>query len=36
MNVYPLGGPIEIVSLVLQYEDGMSEEIIRDGQHTIF
>jgi len=34
--VYPLGGPIEIASLVLQYEDGTSEEIIRDGQHTIF
>jgi hypothetical protein len=31
--VYPLGGPIEIASLVLEYEDGTSEEIIRDGQY---
>jgi len=34
--VYPKGGPIEIARLVLEYEDGTSEEIIRDGQYTIF
>lgn len=34
--VYPKGGSIEISSLVLQYEDGTSEEIIKDGQYTIF
>jgi hypothetical protein len=34
--VYPRGGRIEIASLVLKYEDGMSEEIIKDGQYTIF
>jgi hypothetical protein len=34
--IYPKGGRIEIVSLVLKYEDGTSEEIIRDGQYAIF
>jgi hypothetical protein len=34
--VYATGGPIEITSLVLQYEDGTHEEIMRDGQYTIF
>jgi hypothetical protein len=34
--VYPKGGPIEIARLVLEYEDGTSEEIIRDGQYAIF
>ncbi len=34
--IYPKGGRIEIASLVLEYEDGTSEEIIRDGQYTIF
>jgi hypothetical protein len=34
--VYPKGGGVEIASLVLEYEDGTSEEIIRDGQYTIF
>jgi hypothetical protein len=34
--IYPKGGRIEIVSLVLEYEDGTSEEIIRDGQYAIF
>lgn len=34
--VYPKGGAIEISSLVLEYEDGTSEEIIRDGRYTIF
>jgi hypothetical protein len=33
--IYPKGGRIEIASLVLEYEDGTSEEIIRDGQCTI-
>jgi len=34
--VYPKGGGVEIASLVLEYEEGTSEEIIRDGQYTIF
>jgi hypothetical protein len=34
--VYPKGGRIEIASLVLKYEDGTSEEIIKNGQYTIF
>lgn len=31
-TVYPKGGRIEIASLVLEHEEGTSEEIIRDGQ----
>jgi hypothetical protein len=34
--VYAKGGAIEIASLVLEYEDGTSEEIIYDGQYTVF
>ncbi len=34
--VYPKGGAIEIASLVLEYEDGTSEEIINDGEYTVF
>ncbi len=34
--VYPDGGAIEIESLVLEYEDGTSEEIIKDGEYAIF
>lgn len=34
--IYPKGGRIEIASLVLEYENGTSEEIIRDSQYTIF
>jgi hypothetical protein len=34
--VYPKGGSIEVSSLVLEYEDGRSEEILRDGEYTIF
>jgi hypothetical protein len=34
--VYPAGGPIEVTSLVLSYEDGSREEIMRDGRYTIF
>jgi leucyl aminopeptidase (aminopeptidase T) len=34
--VYAKGGAIEVASLVLEYEDGASEEIIKDGQYTIF
>jgi len=34
--VYPQGGAIEIASLVLEYEDGSSEELISDGQYTLF
>jgi len=33
--VYPKGGAIEIASLVLDYEDGTSEEIMHDGEYTI-
>ena len=34
--VYPKGGAIEIASIVLNYEDGTSEEIIHDGEYTLF
>jgi leucyl aminopeptidase (aminopeptidase T) len=34
--VYPFGGEIEVTSLILEYEDGTSEEIISDGAYTIF
>jgi hypothetical protein len=34
--VYAKGGPIEVASLALEYDDGTSEEIIKDGQYTIF
>lgn len=34
--VYPKGGRIEVASLVLEYEDGASEELIKNGQYTIF
>ena len=34
--VYPKGGTIEIASLVLDYEDGTSEEIIHNGEYTLF
>jgi hypothetical protein len=34
--VYPRGGAIEIASLVLQYEDGGSEEILHEGYYTVF
>ncbi len=34
--VYAKDGPIEIASLVLEYKDGTSEEIIGDGDYTIF
>lgn len=32
--VFPFGGQIEVMRLVLQYEDGTSEEIISDGQYA--
>jgi len=35
-NVYPEGGRIEIPSLVLEYGDGRTEEIIRDSRYTLF
>lgn len=35
-TVYAKGGAIEIASLVLEYEGGASEEIIRDGSYTVF
>jgi hypothetical protein len=35
-TVYAKGGPIEISSLVLEYEDGTTEEIIRDSVYTVF
>jgi hypothetical protein len=34
--VYAKGGPVEIASLVLEYEDGSTEEIIKDAEYTIF
>jgi leucyl aminopeptidase (aminopeptidase T) len=34
--VYPNDGPVEVASLVLEYEDGTREEIMRDGEYTIF
>jgi hypothetical protein len=34
--VYPDNGPIEIESLVLHYEDGTRERIIKDGAYTAF
>jgi hypothetical protein len=34
--VYAKGGPIEIASLDLGYEDGTSEQIMADGEYTIF
>ncbi len=34
--VYPKDGPIEISSLILIFEDGTREEIIRDGSYLIF
>ena len=34
--VYPMGGPIEISSLILIFEDGASEQIILDGSYKIF
>jgi len=35
-TVYAKGGPIEISSLVLEYEDGTTQEIIRDSAYTVF
>jgi hypothetical protein len=34
--VYAKGGPVEIDSLVLEYEDGTSEEIIKNAEYTVF
>jgi hypothetical protein len=34
--VYPKGGEIEVASLILEYDDGTSEEIMRDGEYTSF
>jgi len=34
--VYAKGGPIEIASLDLEYEDGASEQIMADGEYTVF
>ena len=34
--VYPKGGAIEVASLVLEYEDGTTEEVILNGQYTVF
>jgi len=34
--VYAKGGPVEIASLVLEYEDGSGEEIIKGAEYTIF
>ena len=34
--VYPFGGEIEVTNLVLKYEDGSTETIIKNGQYTLF
>ena len=34
--VYAKGSPVGIASLVLEYEDGSSEQIMRDSRYTIF
>ncbi|TKJ29760.1 MAG: hypothetical protein CEE40_07300 [Chloroflexi bacterium B3_Chlor] len=34
--VHPKGGSMEVASLVLEYEDATTEEIIRNGEYTIF
>jgi leucyl aminopeptidase (aminopeptidase T) len=34
--VYAKGAGVEVASLVLEYEDGRSEEIIKDAEYTIF
>jgi hypothetical protein len=34
--VYPKGGPIEISSLILIFEDGTSEQIILNGSYKVF
>lgn len=34
--VYPTGGAIEVNSLVFLYEDGSTEEIMVEGQYTLF
>jgi hypothetical protein len=34
--VYPFGADIEVISLVFEYEDGVSETIIQNGQYTLF
>jgi hypothetical protein len=35
-TVYAKGGPVEVTSLVLEYEDGSTEEIIKEAEYTIF
>lgn len=34
--VYPFGGEIEVTSLILEYADGTSEELIQNGAYTVF
>jgi len=34
--IYAKGSPIEVVSLVLEYQDGSSERIIEEGNYTVF
>ncbi|MFC1923494.1 hypothetical protein ACFLY4_09430 [Chloroflexota bacterium] len=34
--VYPFGGEIEVTSLIFEYKDGTTEELIRDGAYTVF
>jgi hypothetical protein len=34
--VYPFGADIEVISLVIEYEDGVSETIIKNGRYTLF
>jgi hypothetical protein len=35
-TVYAKGGPVEVTSLVLEYQDGSTEEVIREAEYTIF
>lgn len=35
-TVYAKGGPVEVTSLILEYEDGSTEEIIKEAEYTIF
>jgi hypothetical protein len=34
--VYPFGSDIEVISLVIEYKDGVSEAIIQNGRYTLF
>jgi len=34
--VYPRGGPVQVTSLALEYEDGTTEEIIKNAEYAVF